>query len=71
MKTFVLTKDGKIGVIYSDDLDIDGSIWVIPEEQWDDDFGNYDVEWIHCTRYYSDEIVVSDTNLSLIQNKRG
>ena len=65
MNTFVKLKDGSIHVLYSDNIK-EETMHLIPERQWDDEYGNYDPEWICSKEYPYSDIDVTDTNLAVI-----
>ena len=44
---------------------------LIPEKQWENAYGRYDVEYISCTIYKYADIVITDSNLSLVRNFKG
>jgi hypothetical protein len=72
MTTFAKTTDGLIHVVFSDNC-YSGKHFetmdLIPESQWENDHGKYDPEYICCNSYKYSEIVITDTNLSLVRGR--
>ena len=68
--TFARTRDGKIWIVYSDNNHESShkpkTMDLIPQEQWDSEFGGYDAEYICCTNVPYADIIVTDRNLSLV-----
>ena len=75
MRMFAKTKDDKIYVVFSDNTEGSSryaeTMDLIPEEQWENAYGRYDVEYISCTIYKYADIVITDSNLSLVRNFKG
>lgn len=69
MTTYAKTTDGKIHVVFSDNPEFyPETMDLIPKEQWLDDYGKYDPEYICCTNYLYSHILVTDTNLTIVKN---
>ena len=72
--TFALTKDGKIWIVFSDN--IYGSFFkpstmdLIPESDWTSPIGGYDPNFITCTNVPYADIVVTDMNLAIIKTHK-
>ena len=61
MKTFALLQDGRLFVVFSDNTD-EETMDLIPQDQWDDENGNYDAEWICCEEHPYSAIKQTDSN---------
>jgi hypothetical protein len=65
MTQYAKTTDGKIHVVWSVNKYTYG---LIDESQWLDKHGAYNVNSISLKQYPADEIMVTDTNLSIVRN---
>lgn len=66
MTMFARLKDGTVHVVYSINED-EETMNLIPERQWEDEYGNYDAEFICAPEFPYSEIDVIDTNLFLVR----
>ena len=63
MHTYVKLRDGRIMIIWSDDLDYDGTMRVYPADE------DFDVEWsIPPIVVHEEDIICIDSNRSVVEN---